>query len=117
MSDLKKQLDVDILRFFDNISTQDRADKIKSLRDLFDKYIHLSTCSHNFDHNDLNHIISGAKKIFAEARMPIHLGKNKRLVNQTELPNLCVIESTISYLNKNDCLKRLPKFDKRDDKF
>jgi hypothetical protein len=68
------------------------------------------------DSIDLNQIISGAKKKFSNDKVPILLGDNKRLVNQSELPNLFVIESTIGHLNKKGCLKKLAKFDKREDK-
>lgn len=116
MSKLKEQLDVDILRFLENIENQSQNSKIQTLRDLFDKYLHLNSCDFIMDAHDLNCIISDAKNKFSTAKMPIHLGQNKRLVRQSELPNLCVIEATIGHLSKKDCLKKIPKFDKREDK-
>lgn len=116
MSNLKEQLDTDILRFLENIETQNYSDKIQTLKNLFDKYIHLSHAELLLDNHDLATIISNAKNIFANQTMPIHIGPNKRLVNPADLPNLCVIEATISLLNKKDCLKKVAKFDKREDK-
>jgi hypothetical protein len=116
MSKLKEQLDVDILRFLENIETQNSSDKIQTLRHLFDKYIHLTKAEHMMDAHDLSVIINDAKNIFATQPMPIHLGAVKRLVNAADLPNLCLIEATISHLNKKDCLKKMVKFDKREDK-
>lgn len=116
MSNLKEQMEVDILRFLENIESQSQNSKLETLRNLFDKYIHLSTCDLMMDTHDLNSIINDAKSRFSNNKMPIHLGKNKRIVTQTELPNLCIIEATIGHLSKKDCLKKSPKFDKREDK-
>ncbi len=115
--DLKDQLDVDIMRFLENIESQSHSDRIQTLRNLFDKYLHLNSCDLMMDYHDLITIINGAKNKFSSDSVPIRLGEKKKLVTQTELPNLFVIESTISHLNRNGCLKKLPRFDKREDKF
>lgn len=116
MSKLKEQLEVDILRFLENIETQNTSDKIQTLRHLFDKYIHLSQAELLLDAHDLAVIVNNAKSIFASQSMPVHVGPNKRLISPVDLPNLCVIEATIEFLNKKDCLKKMIKFDKREDK-
>jgi hypothetical protein len=115
MSNLKDQLEVDILRFLENIEKQDQSDKIQTLRNLFDKYMHLNTSTYLMDAYDLSIIINDAKTIFSQKTMPVHIGSSKRLVYPADLPNYCVIESTIKFLNKKDCLKKLPKFDERED--
>jgi len=116
VSDLKEQLEVDILRFFENIDNQDESGKRQTLRDLMDKYIHLSRSTYLMDSYDLKEIISGAKNAFSRDSAVIYIksGSISRRVCQDELANLFVIEATISHLSKKDCLKRLPKFDKRD---
>ena len=116
MSKLKEQLDTDILRFLENIESQNFSDKIQTLRHLFDKYLHLSQAELLLDAHDLSVIINDAKNIFASQTMPIHVGPNKRLISPVDLPNLCVVEATVSLLNKKDCLKKVAKFDKREDK-
>lgn len=115
MKNLKEQLDVDIRRFIENIENQSQNDKVQTLRDLFDKYLHLNTSDYMMDSYDLNTIISNAKNKFANDTFPIYLGSKKRLVSQHDLPNLCVIEATVGHLKKNGCLKKMPKFDKRED--
>lgn len=115
MSKLKEQLDVDILRFLENIETQNYSDKIQTLRHLLDKYIHLSKAELLLDAHDLSVIVNDAKTIFASQSVPVHIGATKRLVSPGDLPNLCVIEATITLLNKKDCLKKIPRFDKRED--
>jgi len=117
MSDLKQQVDVDIRRFFEQIEKQSHSDQIQTLSNLLDKYIHLSTSDYMMDYHDLNSILGGAKNKFANKTFPVFLGNKKRKVGQSEQANLCVIEAVIGHLNKNDCLKRLPKFDYKEDKF
>ena len=117
MSDLKNQLDVDIKRFLENIESQGQNARVESLRNLFKLHLHLNTCDLMLDKFDLQTIIGSAKTKFANEQIPIFLGTSKVKVDQNELPNLFVIEATISHLNKKDCLKKIPKFDKREDKF
>ena len=68
------------------------------------------------DNHDFNKIIGSAKQKFATDTFPVFLGPRRVKVPPGDLPNLCVIEATIGFLNKNDCLKKIPKFDKREDK-
>jgi hypothetical protein len=110
---LKEQLEVDIQRFFENIDKQSDNDKVETLRNLMDKYIHLSKSDFLMNHFDLMAILSSAKGKFANETFPVILGSKKQKVLDIELPNLCVIEATIEFLNKNDCLKKMPKFDKQ----
>jgi hypothetical protein len=113
MSKLKEQLEVDIKRFLENIENQNENDKLQTLRNLFDKYLHLNTSDYLMDHSDLFSIISSSKKKFSEENVPVKLGSNKRVVNQQDLPNLFIIEATIGHLKKKDCLKKMAKFDKK----
>ena len=117
MSDMKDQLEVDIKRFLENIEKQNCSDRIESLRLLFDKYLHLNTCDYMMDYFDLQEIVGGAKDRFSRNSMPVYLGEKKRIVPQDYLSNMCVVESTISLLNKKGCLKKLPKCDKRENRF
>lgn len=114
--ELKHRMRCDMKQFLDDIENQSHADKLISLQNLMDKYIHLNTCDYSMDHYDLRSIIGSAKGKFSNDSMPIFLGDKKRKVTQGELPHMMMIEATIGWLNKNNCLKRLPKFDKREDK-
>lgn len=113
---LKQNLEVDIKQFFNNIESQNSNDQTETLRLLLDKYIHLTKAEFVMDKHDLEVIIGNAKSIMIEKTLPAHLGKNKRRVQENEQQALCIIESTIGHLNKNECLKKLPKFDYREDK-
>ena len=117
MRESKRQIDLDILEFLENIEDQSHNDRIETLRNMFDKHLHLTTAPHQMDFYDLQGIISGAKKIFANDAFPVYLGEKQREVNQNDLSNMCVVESTISHLNKTGCLRKLAKFDKRESQF
>ena len=107
----KEALESDIIRFFKDIENQTESDKIQTLRLLMDKHIHISKSTHVMDKTDFNEINGLAKKNVIELSMPVRLGRLETSVSESEAVNLCIIESTISYLNKNGCLKKLPKFD------
>ena len=113
---LKEDLEIDIMRFFDQIENQDSNDKKKTLRLLMDKYIHLSTSNFIMDNHDLSTILSQATGLFIRKAFPTFLGDRKVKVSQSEQANLCVIEATIGHLNKNECLKKMPKFDYKENK-
>jgi hypothetical protein len=115
--DLRSQLDSDIINFLDNISNQTKNDQIQTLRHLFDKYIHLNKADYMMDHHDLQVIVGSAKTKFANSNLQIFLGDKKIKVQQKDLSNFCVIESTIEYLNKIGCLKKIAKFSKKENDF
>jgi len=114
--ELEEQLNSDIIRFLDNIRNQTKNDQIYTLRNLFDKYIHLNQADYLMDSYDLNRIVGSAKTKFCNDNMKVFLGERKVPVTQGDLSNLCVIEATIGHLNKIGCLKKLPRFDKREDR-
>lgn len=114
--DIEEQLNSDILKFFRNIEKQTRGDQIQTLRNMLNKYLHITQTDYVMDEKDFNKIISSAKNNFSQNNLKIYLGERKVPVIQGDLPNLCVIESTIGHLNHIGCLKKLPKFDKREDK-
>lgn len=114
---MKQNLEADITNFFNQIDSQNLNDQKQTLRNLIDKYIHLTKADFLMDKHDLESIQSAAKGLMVEKTMPITLGKAKRRVQPEQQTTLCVIEATISHLNKNECLKRLPKFDYTEDTF
>lgn len=107
----KENLESDVLRFFRDIENQTDSDKIQTLRLLMDKYIHISKSDYLMDKSDYNSIMGLAKKNIVDITLPVKLGKAESPISETEVANLCVIESVIGHLNKNGCLKKLPKFD------
>lgn len=106
-----QKLEYDILSFFKEIENQSESDKIVTLRMLLDKYIHITKSDYIMDKSDFNEIISNAKKLMVERQLPVRIGKIESAISESEIANLCVIESTIMSLNKRGCLKKIAKFD------
>jgi len=117
MTTLEEQIDSDIHRFFENIENQSESDKIKTLRFLLQKYAHLSKAEFLMNHYDFLSIQNSAKTKFSNDTFPIFLGEKRYKVTEGQLSTLSIIEATIGHLSKNQCFNRLPKFDKRKDKF
>lgn len=113
---IKEELEHDVRVFFELIENQDINAQRQTLRNLMDKYIHLTKSEYIMDSHDLREIISDAKTRFSREKAVIYLdsGSLTRRVQQDELANLFVIESTVTHLNKKDCLKKLAKFKKKD---
>lgn len=113
---IKEELEHDVVAFFEQIENQDINAQRQTLRNLMDKYIHLTKSTHIMDSHDLREIISDAKSRFVRESAVVYLksGSLTRRVQQDELANLFVIESTVAHLNKKDCLKKLAKFEKKD---
>jgi len=114
---LKEEVEVDIKRFFEHMDSQNSIDREETLRNLLDKYVHLTTAEHILSPYDLAMIVGGANTLFKSKSMPTYIGPKLAKTCQSDEIHLCVIESTITVLNSHDCLKKLPKFDYRDNKF
>lgn len=114
---IKENVDQDINAFFDQIEGQSSSDKKQSLRNLMEKYIHLTTSEYHMDERDLRKIIDRAKSIMSNKTMPVYLGQKAAEIKQEELMPMCVIESSVEYFNSKECLKRRPKFKINNPKF
>lgn len=111
---LKDQLEVDIHLFFENIETQDPTSRAKTLRQLIDKYAHLSTAPCILDKYDFNAVKEAAHNFYTRSAFPKKIGSNRQEICAIEANVLAIIEGTITVLNGKDCLKKIAKFDYRD---
>lgn len=110
-------IDGDIDKFFKDIEYGHERDAKYTLKILLKKYSGEGLSERKIDHTDFLKIIDSAKMSFARENLTIYLGQDKKKVAPEDLANLCVIEATIGHLNKINCLRRLVKFDKREDRF
>lgn len=110
MRELESTIKRDVLEFMSCANKMSYEDKVELLQLLLKKYALLATSDVALDKKDLHDIISTSKQIFTDIVIPIELEGSQTPVHQTEIANLCVIEATIGHLNKNSCLKRIPKF-------
>ena len=110
MQDLENKISQDVLEFMSSTDKMSYGDKVELLKLLLKKYALLATSDVTLDKKDLHDIISASKQNFTNITIPVELEGSEVPVHQTEIANLCVIEATIGHLNKNSCLKRIPKF-------
>ena len=110
MQDLEQRISQDALEFMDNIGKMQHTDKMELLKLLLKKYALLASSDVLFDKKDLNDIISSSKQNYVNIASVVEMEGSETPIHQLEIPNLCVIEATIGHLNKNGCLKKIPKF-------
>ncbi len=110
-------IEQDIISFFKVTESQNYEDQRKTLRLLLEKYTHLNKSEYLMDVHDLKNIVSSATSIFANKTMPMFLGSSRSKVMENDQKHVCLIEATIFHMGKIDCLKRLPKFNYKDDRF
>lgn len=111
MSNPESEISKDVLEFLSSIEKMGHSGKIELLTLLLKKYAVLGTTDILLNKKDLESIISSSKKGFVDLTMPVEIRGSDLPVQQPDLANLCVIESTIGHLNKLNCLKRVAKFD------
>lgn len=110
MQDLESKIRLDVMDYLNTSEKMSHSDKVELLTLLIKKHIVTDRSEVLLGKKDLLEVISRAKGIFSELPMPVEMTDSEMPVHQTDYSNLCVIEATIGLLNKNDCLKKLPKF-------
>jgi len=113
---LKEELEQDISRFFNDIEKMTDGDKKKTLLNLFDKYIHLSSVTVLFNKQDFERIKGNGIALYNDRAWPKKFNNSYLEISASEAPHMCWVEATIAYLNGKDCLKKLPKFDYKESK-
>lgn len=108
---LEEELERDIQQFFQQVENQLPEGKRETLKLLIDKYCHISSTPTLFNKSDFDMIKQFAQRFFVDAHFPKMVGENRRTIEGGDLRVLAIIEGTISYLQSQDCLKKLPKFD------
>lgn len=108
MSD-PQQLDRELREYLEKEPNLRREDRLVYLNLIFNKHLEISKLEHIVNSHDLFDIISGAKAAYTRFYLPIKI--TRKQVDNSDIANVAVIESTLSYLNKLNLLKRLVKFD------
>jgi hypothetical protein len=109
----KEQLEEDVQDFLENMNKLLPDTRAKVLMTLVDKYIHLSTAPVALGKADFEMVKDHAHRFYISSSFPKFLGSAKREIDGSEANILAIIEGTITMLNSNECLKKLPKFDYR----
>jgi hypothetical protein len=111
MSD-PQQLEKDLREYLEKEPNLRRADRLSYLMIIFNKHFGLSKIEHLVNKDDLFGIISGAKQEYV--RQSTHLNLSGKPVDKSESPHVAMIESFISYLNRQSLLKKAVRFDYTD---
>ena len=117
--DLKQEMELDICNFFRQIDNQNFTDQKETLKLLLDKYCHITKSDYMMDMHDLRSITSSAvgKASSNSMNKCLESGSRKVKLSQEEMIKIFIVESTIGHLNKKGCLKKMAKFDYKEDKF
>lgn len=98
------------LREYLNIERNLRVeDRLQYLMAIMNKHFAIDKIEHMMTHHDLNDMVNYAKGQWARTTMPMEISKKE--VYHNDVNYVLIIEAFIGYLNKNNLLKRLVKFD------
>lgn len=105
------QIEQELRQFLEIEDNLLKGDRLPYLMAIVNKHFAIDKVNHTINHYDLGEIIAYAKSQYGDTIMPVQISEKE--VKGLELNYLLVLESFISYLNRNKLLKRLPKFDYR----
>jgi hypothetical protein len=111
MSD-SSQLERDLREYLEKEPNLNRADRLAYLQSTFSKHLEMTKMDHVVNYKDLFNIFSVARSHIVNSKMPVFITKKK--LETSEAVHVAVMEAFISYLNKNEILKKLVKFDYQD---
>lgn len=107
-----QQIESDLREYLEKSDNLRNADKFQYLKAIFEKHFATEKLDHMLTKRDLFLIISGSKEEFTRQRANPHVSGKE--VDKTDLRVLAVIEALVTYLNRNQLLKRLVKIDYTD---
>jgi len=108
---LEKEIEQDISQFFREIKGMSSLDKKKTLSNLMDKYLHITTATILLDKQDFELIKGNAAKLYIDRAWPKNMKEGfSREIAGSDAVNISLMEATIMHLNYKDCLKKNPKF-------
>lgn len=111
MSD-SSQLERDLREYLEKEPNLNRADRLAYLKSTFAKHLEMTKLDHVVNYRDLFNIFSVARSHMVNGKMPVFITKKK--LETPEAAHVAIMEAFISYLNKNEILKKLVKFDYQD---
>lgn len=108
MSD-PQQIERDLKEYLEKEPNLRREDRFKYLKAIFDKHFEIHSMDHVVNAGDLFEMLHSAKSGYANHKAPMFISRKR--IEANEVGHVSVIESFITYLNKNKLLRKLVKFD------
>jgi hypothetical protein len=107
MSDIR-QIEQELREYLEREPNMRGEDRIVYLMNIMIKHFENDKLDHVVTHREFMGMISDAKSRYATKVFPIRI--SNREVDSSEVSHVLMIESVIGYLNKNNLLRRLVKF-------
>lgn len=108
MSD-PQQIEKDLREYLEKEPNLRKEDRLAYLKTIFHKHLEINKLEHIVNSRDLFQIVGYAKTFLTNVKLPMRISKKQ--LETTEATHVAMIESFIAYLNKNNLLKKLVKFD------
>lgn len=103
------QLESELREYLEKEPNLNKSDKLSYLMGIFKKHVDILKLQHVVNHFDFYNIISVANQNYSNNSAELYLSKKR--IEPGNLKNVAMIQSFISYLNRNDLLKRQIAFD------
>lgn len=108
---INNSFEIEIADFLARQNSLTKEDQKTLLMNIFSKHVLMNQADLVMSAMDLEEIVSSAKAIYPSIPVPCAIGKKD--LSADRIPHLCTVEAVILFLNKNQALRRLPKFNRR----
>jgi len=108
MSELE-EIDRALREYLEKEPNLRRDDRLAYLKAIFHKQLEIKKLNHVINYKDYLNVAGQAKSIYTTMKLPIRISRKDLEPNQ--VVHMATLESFILYLNRNDLLKKLVKFD------
>ncbi len=109
---INEEIDRDLRGYLIKADNLRNEDRLALLKTIFHKHLELNKMDYVISSGDLFLILSDAKSEFG--KLPSNPEISSRPVPKGELVAISVIEAFVTFLNRNDMLKRMPMIDYTD---
>jgi hypothetical protein len=109
MSD-PQQIERDLRDYLDKEPNLSRADRLSYLQTIFNRHLETDKLGHQITYRDYFNIISDAKTVFTNMKLPMKL--TKKTLDANELVPASIVDAFLLYLNRHGLLKKDVKLDR-----
>lgn len=105
LEEMEKELEILLKR----IGDIKESDRLSAIMNIIKKKIEWNPEEFLLTYGDFSDIMSNAKNSYPKATIPMYI--SKRLVDNTEVSYIMMMEAFVSFLNRKKIIKRLIKID------
>lgn len=111
----RDEIELELRQYLEKHDNMINQDRVKYLLSIFDKHFTFSKMEYEMQAHEVNNIISMAKSFAGKQTLPVVV--SGRYLEPSAAPNVALIESTISFLNSQDLLKKIVRINYSNEKF